>query len=161
MLFASADTISPSTCPSGAISIVGLICCGAALLALAWLGLVGPPMLKGTPPAGLESAITMVIQSMDLGVIVPTSALTAYLLLKRRPWGYALSTVILLKILTMGTALISMIIVQMSAGVAVDPVVSVAFVLISLSGITLAVVTLRTIRDDRIEPVPQASPRGL
>ena len=54
-----------------------------------------------------------------------------------------------------------MIIVQMSAGVAVDPVVSVAFVVISLSGITLAVVTLRTIRDDRIEPVPQASPRGL
>jgi hypothetical protein len=69
--------------------------------------------------------------------------------------------VILLKILTMGTALISMIIVQMSAGVAVDPLVSAAFVLISLSGIALAVVTLRTIRDDRLEPVPQASPRGL
>ena len=27
----------------------------AAFLALAWLGLVFPPMLKGTPPAGLES----------------------------------------------------------------------------------------------------------
>jgi hypothetical protein len=49
----------------------------------------------------------------------------------------------------------------MSAGVAVDPLVSAAFVLISLSGIALAVVTLRTIRDDRLEPVPQASPRGL
>jgi hypothetical protein len=133
----------------------------AAFLALAWLGLVGPPMLKGAPPAGLESAITMVIQSMDLGVIVPTSALTAYLLLKKRPWGYALSTVILLKMLTMGAALISMIIVQMSAGVAVDPLVSAAFVVICLSGIALAVITLRTIRDDRLEPVLQASPRAL
>jgi hypothetical protein len=133
----------------------------AAFLGLAWLGLVGPPMLKGTPPAGLESAITMVIQSMDLGVIVPTSAVTAYLLLKRRPWGYVLSTVILLKMLTMGAALISMIIVQMSAGVAVDPVVSAAFVIICLSGIALAVVTLRTIQDDPPELVPQASPRAL
>ena len=130
----------------------------AAFLALAWLGLVGPPMLKGTPPAGLESAITMVIQSMDLGVIVPTSAITAYLLLKKRPWGYTLSTVILLKILTMGTALISMIIVQMSAGVAVDPVVSAAFVVISISGIVLAILTLRTIRDDRIDLAVQANP---
>ena len=130
----------------------------AAFLALAWLGLVGPPMLKGTPPAGLESAITMVIQSMDLGVIVPTSAITAYLLLKKRPWGYTLSTVILLKILTMGTALISMIIVQMSAGVAVDPVVSAAFVVISISGIVLAILTLRTMRDDRIDLAVQANP---
>lgn len=119
----------------------------AAFLALAWLGLVVPPMLKGTPPAGLESAITMVIQVLDLGVIVPTSVITATLLLKRQPWGYTLSLVILLKILTMGAALISMIIVQLLAGVAVDPVISVAFVLISLSGIVLAVVTLRTIRD--------------
>jgi hypothetical protein len=119
----------------------------AAFLAMAWLGLVVPPMLKGTPPAGLESAITMIIQALDLGVIVPTSVIAATLLLKRQPWGYTLSSVVLLKILTMGAALISMIIVQLLAGVAVDPVISAAFVLISLSGIVLAVMTLRTIRD--------------
>jgi hypothetical protein len=119
----------------------------AAFLAMAWLGLVVPAMLKGTPPAGLESAITMIIQALDLGVIVPTGLITATLLLKSRPWGYTLSSVVLLKILTMGAALISMIIVQLLAGVAVDPVTSVVFVLISLSGIVLGVVTLRTIRD--------------
>lgn len=99
----------------------------------------------------------MVIQSMDLGVIVPTSAITAVLLLKRRPWGYTLSSVVLLKILTMGTELISMIIVQLAAGVAVDPVVSASFVVISLSGIVLAIVTLRTIRDDQTKLIPQAN----
>jgi hypothetical protein len=119
----------------------------AAFLAMAWLGLVVPPILKGTPPSGLESAITMIIQALDLGVIVPTSVITATLLLKRQPWGYTLSAVVLLKILTMGAALISMIIVQLLAGVAVDPVISAAFVLISLSGIVLAVMALRTIRD--------------
>lgn len=122
----------------------------AAFLALAWLKLVVPPMLRGTPPAGLESAITMVIQALDLGVIVPAAALTAVLLLQRRPWGYALSSVVLLKILTMGTALISMIVMQIKAGVAIDPVVSGFFALISLSGIVLAVLTLRSIQEEPV-----------
>lgn len=119
----------------------------AVFLTLAWLGLVASPSLTWTPPAGLESAITMVIQALDLGIIVPTSFLTAYLLLKKQPWGYALSSVMLLKILTMGAALISMIIVQILSEVAVDPVVSTIFVIISLSGIVLGIITLKNIRD--------------
>ena len=119
----------------------------AVFLTLAWLGLVASPSLTWTPPAGLESAITMVIQALDLGIIVPTSFLTAYLLFKKQPWGYALSSVMLLKILTMGAALISMIIVQILSGVDVDPVVSTIFVLISLSGIILGIITLKNIRD--------------
>ncbi len=120
----------------------------AAFLTLAWLGLVVPPMFNGTPPAGLETAITMVIQSLDLGVIVPTSLLTAILLFKERPWGYTLAVVVLFKMLTMGTALIAMIIVQYVAKVAIDPVTSIIFVLISISGITLAILTLRNIKNE-------------
>jgi hypothetical protein len=119
----------------------------AGFLTLAWTGLVGPPILTGLPPAGLESAITMVIQALDLGVIVPTSLITAVLLLRKQAWGYALSSVVLLKILTMGTALISMIISQMIAGVTIDPVLSAIFVLISASGIILGIATLGNIRD--------------
>ncbi len=119
----------------------------AAFLSLAWLGLVVPPIFSGKPPAGLESAITMVIQSLDLGVIVPTSLLTASLLLQNRPWGLTLASVVLLKILSMGAALIAMILNQMREGVVIDPVTSVIFVLISLSGMLLAIIALRNIRD--------------
>jgi len=119
----------------------------AVFLSLAWLGLVASAALTWTPPAGLESAITMVIQALDLSVIVPTSIITATLLLKRRAWGYALSSVLLLKILTMGAALIAMIIGQILAGVKVDPVTSVIFVLISISGILFGIVALRNIQD--------------
>jgi len=73
--------------------------------------------------------------------------LTALLLRKENAWGYTLSLVVLLKILTMGAALISMIVVQLLSGVAVDPVVTAGFGVISLSGIILAAMTLRTIRD--------------
>lgn len=119
----------------------------AVFLTLAWLGLVASPSLTWTPPNGLESAITMVIQALDLGVIVPTSFLTASLLIKKQAWGYALSSVLLLKILTMGAALIAMIIGQILAGVPVDVVVSTIFVIISLSGILLGIITLKNIRD--------------
>jgi hypothetical protein len=119
----------------------------AVFLTLAWIGLVAAPSLTWAPPAGLESAITMVIQALDLGVIVPTSIITATLLLQKQPWGYALSSVMLLKILTMGAALIAMIIGQILAGVDVDPVTSIIFTIISLSGIALGIVTLRNIRD--------------
>ena len=119
----------------------------AVFLSLAWLGLVASPSLTWAPPAGLESAITMVIQALDLGVIVPTSFLTASLLIKKQAWGYALSSVLLLKILTMGAALIAMIISMILAGVEVEPVTSVIFIIICLSGITLGIMTLRNIRD--------------
>lgn len=119
----------------------------AVFLSIAWLGLVASPSLTWTPPNGLESAITMVIQALDLGIIVPTSFLTASLLIKKQAWGYALSSVLLLKILTMGAALIAMIIGQILAGVTVDMVVSTIFVIISLSGIVLGIITLRNIRD--------------
>lgn len=119
----------------------------ALFLTLAWLGLVASPSLTWTPPNGLESAITMVIQALDLGIIVPTAFITATLLIKKQAWGYALSSVMLLKILTMGAALIAMIIGQILAGVEIDPITSVIFVLISISGIAFGVVTLRNIRD--------------
>jgi hypothetical protein len=119
----------------------------ASFLTLAWLGLTAVPSLTWTPPNGLESAITMVIQALDLGVIVPTSLITATLLLKKQPWGYALASVMLLKILTMGTALIAMIVNQLLEGVQIDLVTSVIFVIISLAGISLGIVTLRNIRD--------------
>ncbi len=131
--------------PRRTIAVYFLIVAG--FLSLAWLGLVDPPMFSGKPPAGLESAITMVIQSFDLGVIVPTSLITAILLLQKRPWGLTLACVVLLKILTMGAALVAMIIGQILAQVAIDPVISVIFVLISLSGMALAITALRNIRD--------------
>lgn len=131
--------------PRRAVAIYFIIV--AVFLTLAWLGLVASPSLTWYPPAGLESAITMVIQALDLGVIVPTSLITAALLLKKLAWGYALSSVMLLKILTMGAALIAMIIGQILAGVEIDPVISVIFVLISTSGIILGIVTLKNIRN--------------
>ena len=131
--------------PRRAISIYFIAI--AVFLSLAWLGIVTLPSLTWTPPYGLESAITLVIQALDLGVIVPVSFVTATLLLKKSGWGFVLSAVLLIKVIMMGAALISMIIGQILAGVEVPVVTSIMFVLISVSGIIFGIITLRNIRD--------------
>ena len=131
--------------PRRAISIYFIAI--AVFLSLAWLGLVTVPSLTWTPPYGLESAITLVIQAIDLGVIVPVSFITAMLLSRKSGWGYVLSSVLLIKVIMMGAALIAMIIGQLIAGVEIPVVTSIFFVLISVSGITFGIIALRNIRD--------------
>ena len=131
--------------PRRAISIYFIAI--AVFLSLAWLGIVTLPSLTWTPPYGLESAITLVIQAIDLGVIVPVSFVTAVLLSRKSGWGYVLSAVLLIKVIMMGAALIAMIIGQLVAGLEIPIVTSVFFVLISVSGIIFGIITLRNIRD--------------
>ena len=138
--------------PRRAVAIFFVIV--AVFLTVAWLGLVASPSLTWAPPPGLESAITMVIQALDLGVIVPASFITASLLIKKQAWGYALSSVLLMKILTMGAALIAMIVSMLLAGVDVEPFTAIIFVIICLAGIAMGVVTLRNIREEPVQLSP-------
>ena len=131
--------------PRRAVSIYFIVI--AVFLSFAWLGLATVPSLTWTPPYGLESAITLVIQAIDLGVIVPVSFVTAVLLSRRSGWGYVLSSVLLIKIIMMGAALIAMIIGQILAGVEVPVVTSIFFVIIGVSGILFGINTLKNVRD--------------
>ncbi len=119
----------------------------AAFLTLAWLKRIWTVMQGPAGVNGLESYTTLVIQALDLGVIVPTALLTAVLLLKKRAWGYALSSVLLFKVTLFGAALIAMIVSQMLAGVPLEPVISALFVLIILAGILLTFLMLRSVRE--------------
>jgi hypothetical protein len=116
-------------------------------LSLAWLGRIIPPLFTGTPPFGLESYTTLVIQAVDLGVIVPVSILTAVLLWKNRPWGYTLATVVVVKGLTMGAALVAMIIGQTLAGISISLVEAIMFTGIALAALIFTILTFRNIKD--------------
>lgn len=115
-------------------------------LLIAWLGLIVPSLTSGGAPSGLETYTTLVIQALDLGIIVPASLLSAYLLWKKQAWGYALSFVVMIKGSLMGAAIIAMIIGQALAGVAFDPVMAAVFSLICVCGMGLAAVMLKNIR---------------
>ncbi len=117
---------------------------------MAWLGRIVPPLLTGTPPYGLEAYTTLPIQALDLGIIVPLSAFTAVLLWKKRPWGYTLASVLLVKGLLMGAALVAMIIGQVLAGVDISMVETVMFSGIALAALVFTVMMFRGIRSINI-----------
>ncbi len=127
--------------------IAGVMFGGGAFLLVAWLGRIVPAQLAGTPPLGLASNTTLYIQVMDLGLIVPVMALAGTLLLRRRPLGYLLASVGLIKLTTMGLALIAMIIGQALAGVEMAIGEVVIFPSLALAGIAFTVVMLRSLRE--------------
>lgn len=123
----------------------------AVLLALLWLGDVGPAILAGTrPPSIADTDLPVpVIQSLDLGVVVPAFALSAYFLATRRTWGYAFTGVLLVKGTTLGLAVLAMIIFMLLDGQTVPPVQILLFTVFSLIGFALVVRFLSSIDPTR------------
>ena len=82
----------------------------AFMLFMLWMGRIVPPLIAGSIPLGLEHYSTLVIQAMDLGIIVPVAALSGIMIIRRKPLGYLLSSVIIIKGLTMLTAMTAMLV---------------------------------------------------
>jgi len=108
------------------------------VIGMMWLGKIAPSIFGGTPPVGLEHYTTLVIQGLDLGIIVPTAVLSGILIIKRKPLGYLLSSVIIIKGFTMLTCISAMIINMALNGVDMSLVEILVFPLFNL----LAVICL-------------------
>jgi len=126
--------------------IAGLMFLVGGFLVLAWLGRIIPPSLEHSTPI-LENSTTLVIQAMDLALIVPLTLLSGILLLRRNPWGYLLSSVTLLKGLTLGLGVSAMAINMTRRGVPDSMGVMVPFLVITLLNLIMSVVLLRNIQE--------------
>lgn len=73
----------------------------AGFIAFSWLGRIAATFVPGAVPA-LENTTSLFIQAMDLGIVVPVCILSGILLLRRHPWGYLLTSVGLVKFMTLG-----------------------------------------------------------
>ena len=125
--------------------IAGLLFFAAAFLSLAWLGRIAATFAPDAIPS-LENTTSMFIQVMDLGIIVPVCLLSGILLLRRQPWGYLLSSVGLMKFLTMGTAVSLMAVNMMRVGIPVSMVEVVIFPAIALANLVIVVILLKNIQ---------------
>ena len=135
-------------------AVIGYLLIAALFLTVAWLGLIVPSILTGSPPSGLDSYSTMVIQVLDLGVIVVAhrrdhrhSAVAAACLGLYAGLGCARQGA------GDGRGLDRHDSRHASGGVPVDPVQTVLFAIISLTGIGLSAVTVRSVEDTRTEGV--------
>jgi len=127
--------------------IAGLLFAVGAFLALAWVGRIAADMAPGRA-AALENTTTLVIQAMDLALIVPAAVLAGVLLLRRSAWGYLLGSVFVMKVITMGLALTTMVIFMALAGTPDSLAIGVPFIVITLVNLVVAGLLLKNV----IEP---------
>lgn len=132
--------------------IAGLMFLVGGFLLLAWLGRIVPPLLQNQTPV-LDNTTTLVIQAMDLGMIVPLAILSGILLLRRSPWGYLLTSVTLMKGVTLGLAVSAMAINMAKKGVAESMGIMIPFFVITLLNFLAAAVLLKNVDAREESPI--------
>lgn len=125
--------------------IAGLLIFAAAFLGLAWLGRIAAAMKPGAIPE-LENATSMFIQAMDLGLVAPACVVAAVLLIKRRPWGYLLASVGMVKFLTLGIAVSLMGLNMARVGVNPGLPMLVIFIGMALANLVLTALMLAAVK---------------
>nr|WP_243687369.1 hypothetical protein [Methanobacterium formicicum] len=109
----------------------------ATLLSVMWLSIIIQSILSGVAPASLEDYTTLGIQALDLAVLAPAAIISGVLLLKRKPWGYTLMPIVMVKISLLGTAILSMIYFMMQKGVSVVWEQELFFLVATVGGIII------------------------
>ncbi|MDD2534494.1 MAG: hypothetical protein PHC86_07325 [Eubacteriales bacterium] len=115
----------------------------AVVIGMLWLGKILPSVLSDTMPVGLEHYTTLVIQGMDLGFLVPSGILSGLLLMKKKPLGYLLSSVLIMKSITMLTAISAMLVNMMRHNVQVSLIERIIFPAINLVAIVAMFILLK------------------
>lgn len=127
--------------------IAGVLFAVGGFLFLAWIGRVVPELLHPETPAALENTTTRVIQALDLALIVPLAVLAGILLLRRSAWGYLLSSVAILKGLTMALAVSAMAINMALKGVPDTVAIMIPFLVLTALNTVVAVLLLKNITE--------------
>lgn len=123
----------------------------AVLVGALWLAEIVPATLAGTTPqSAVDAGLPVnVIHSLDLGVILPAYLLTAVLLWQRRDWGYVFTAILLAKGVTLGLAILSMVLLMTLAEQAVPLPQIVVFGTITVAATGLLVSILLAVGPER------------
>lgn len=127
--------------------IGGFLLFASFVFGMMWLGKVLQPLINHTPTVGIEHYTTLVIQALDLGFVVPVGFVSGILLIRRKPFGYLLASVIIIKDITLLTALSAMIFLQIQAGVEVSPIVVALVLLLNTIVIYLMFLILKNVKE--------------
>jgi hypothetical protein len=115
-----------------------------------WTGKLGFPLMNHTlPPGDLQHYTTFVIQALDLGFVVPVGLLAGVLLIMRKPFGFLLAPVIIIKEITLLTAMTSMIFLQIKAGVQIGDLLIWSIILFNLLVIYCMILVLKNIKETK------------
>lgn len=122
----------------------------ASTIALLWLSVVLPPLLDGSIyPPQVEHYTTLIVQGMDLSLLLPLAAVSAFLLLRNNPSGYLYASVYTVFLSLQMLALSAKIAAMGLAGYSIIPVIFIipGFFLISFIGTVRIILALHREKD--------------
>lgn len=123
----------------------GFLVFNAVAISLMWLQIVVPPLMDGSLyPDALQHYTTLIVQGLDLGLLLPLSAVSGVLLTRHTPMGCLLGPVHLVFLSLQMVALIGKLIAMSLTGVSVAPAIFIIPV-IAVVAISSTVVVYRRI----------------
>ncbi|WP_437576647.1 hypothetical protein [Sorangium sp. So ce887] len=135
----------------------------AALLVLMWTQRIAAG-LSGQLQGLLHGQPTLAVQALDLGLIVPLSVFTGVALLQRRPVGYLLSSLFVVKGFTMAVAIAAMLLSARAAEGALEVVPLAIFAAAAAVALWLGVRIFRSVghaaERDRGRPLSDLATRS-
>ena len=117
------------------------------LLIFMWLKRIVAGLQGDLEEGMLLGQTTMVIQALDLGLIVPLAIFTGILVIKRKPLGYLLSPIVLVKAMAMAGAILAMLISAWINEGGLDTAPFVLFLIIFVISVILAIQTFQSIHE--------------
>ena len=81
----------------------------AGLLTMLWLGRIAGALQGDLATAGLTSETTLTVQALDLGLVVPISLMSAWLVWRRAPLGTVIAAVWSIVVILMSAAIVAML----------------------------------------------------
>jgi hypothetical protein len=121
-----------------------------SMIALLWLSIIVPPLIDGSIiPKSVEHYTTLTVQGFDLSIFLPIAFISGSLLIKKRPFGYLMSSVTIIFLSLLMTALVAKIIAMAMVGVNVIPAVFIIPCFLIFS-IVCAIILFKNITNNNI-----------
>jgi hypothetical protein len=119
----------------------------AVIVSALWLTEEVMALVRGVVPPTIVQmeSDTNVVHVFDLAVVMPAFAITAVLLWRDRPWGFALAGLLLVKAATIGLAVLAMTWFMGRAGFAVSVPMAVFFAALTASAVAYTWRLLRAV----------------
>jgi hypothetical protein len=128
------------------IKLVGifLIAFGSLIL-FAWLSEIIPYLVIGQKPASIVQSGWTIIYAIDLGFFLPATLITGVMLLKRIAYGYIFAAIILIKAVTIGLAVLSMVVFMYQLNQPINWAMLPVFIIATVFAIILSYIFLKSI----------------
>jgi hypothetical protein len=124
------------------------------LVSFSWLSVIIPPLLDGSIiPAQVEHYTTLIVQGFDLALFLPMSFICGLLALRQENYGYVFTTIYIIFLSILMTALTSKICFIANAGGNIIPIV---FIIptINIIAIIFSILLLKNMKNISPPPTP-------